>query len=246
MNKKSSPQKPCQTNGPTEAELDRLGVLWDDLFALLPSEVVKEAYGSAETSISTFLTRIGKGWKEQQQAFAKDRIEYIDIALRLIETGMSFMMLRDIPGGVGTYLAANAKQNKKELSAYTQAASVISKAEAPLSLVLKAAIRQGADRLAGRPHLKARSRQELERYFQIPEGTKSLDPNTEKSLHKQPIFVSLLDDLFLLLRKKGLSVNRAHELLYDLWISAGIIRAPEDYDFSSFDRHLERRHSKSR
>lgn len=202
MKKKSSPRKSLQTSGPTETELARLGALWDELFSLLPSEVVEGAYRSAQTSISVFLTRIGKGWATQHQAFAKDGIDYTDIGLQLVETGMYFMMLRCLPEGIGTYLEANARQNKQELSVYTQFASIIAKTEVPLFRLFKAASRQGAECLAGRPHLATRARQELERYFQIPEGTKSLDPDSEKSLHKQPMFVALLDELYVDLKKK--------------------------------------------
>lgn len=251
--KKNSPQKSRRTSDhiplvepdqdpiieanpdPIEADLERLSLI-------LPVELRKELFNeSVKKSLLIYLSGIGKGWAAPHKAFAKCGIDFTDIGLRLVETGMKFIILRHFRESVETYV----KPFQKSGAPYRRAASLLTKPEAPFSPFIKDAIRQEAEHLTVLPQLKTSAPQELDRYFRIPEGTKSLDPDTQKSLHKQPMFVKLRNDLFALLQEKGTSKYRAARLLYDLWLSAGIIRTSDDYDFSSFNRDLKR-HPKSR
>ncbi len=235
MEKKSSPRKSRQTNCPlTPSEV------MVRCFSIPPDPVVKEAKESASKSIIDFFAGIGKGWQTQQAAFAQYGIDYTDIALRVMDTGVCFMTLRDFGKGVETYV----KTVQKRIAPYIRAASLLTKLEAPFSSSLKEAIQEEAELLAMISQMKAFSRQDLERTLQIPEGTKRLDPDTQKSLHKQPMFVMLGDELFSDLQKKKVTKYRAARLLHNLWLSAGIIRTSKDCDLESFERHLLRRQQK--
>lgn len=235
MEKKSSPRKSRRTNRPPTPSdvLVRL-------FSIPPDQVVKEAKESTKKSIIDFFARIGKEWQTQQAAFAKYGIEYTDIAFRVMDTGVCFMALRDFGKGVEAYV----KTVRKRIAPYVRAASLLTKPKAPFSPSLKGAIQEEVELLARISQMKAFALQDLKRQLHIPEGTKNLDPDTQKSLHKHPIFVRLQDELFSDLQKKGVSKYKAVRLLYGLWLSAGIIQTSEDCDLPSFERHLKRRQNK--
>jgi hypothetical protein len=246
--KKNSPQKSRRTSDhiplvepdldplieevnpdPIDADLGRLS-------SILPAELGKELFNeSVEKSILIFLDRLGKGWAEQHQAFDKDGIDYTDIGLRLVTTGTYFIILRHFRESVGTHIGPH----RQKLASYLRSASHLSGPSSPFPPPLKEGIRHHAATVLSQ--LDEIYLRELERYFHLPEGT-SLDPSTEKSLHTQPVFMALLDDLYLHLKEKG--ATRPNRLLYDLWLSSGIIRSPEDCDFPSFKRQLNRRKKK--
>jgi hypothetical protein len=126
---------------------------------------------------------------------------------------------------------------------YIRAGEQATEPEAPFPPQLKRALSKEVGHFALVRHLKPFFLWGLQQHFKITKGVKVLDPDIRKSLHKQPVFVEVMDELFVFLTAKRVTGYRAARLIHALFTRHGIMN-PQHCKAKSLQRQLLRRKQK--
>ena len=236
MKKKISQGNPHKAATPTpQTEVDFLA----QLFSLLPKNSLDKLRSSIDKALLDLLATSGKEWVHLTAVFGKHKIDYGDAILfaRLLPAWLRFVVLLHAEEVAENYV----REYRASIAKDVKAGEWIAKPESSFPPFLKSELREHLAMLSVPAQaLKPVFLKGLRLYFKVPKGARILDPDTRKSLHKQPIFVELRNELYAFLTANHVTGYRAARLIHELFLRHRIIKDLKECSARSLHRQLLR------